>query len=272
MVTMPRSPTQLDHVVLLLPYRDIVNPPDWITKNFTISPGGKHADGRTENRLIMFKDGTYLELIAFINDDPEKRKGHWWDRAFGVIDFALTTRSREVDFAGLQGRLEDSGSDIRYKQPIEGGRITDQRKELKWKVTFPEDTVTRGMVPFWCHDVTPREWRVPAIDGNTHHPCGAVGMDGIVIEIVNDQVGRIDRALGAITEEGRKGKNAFPTGTPFDIGRTQGPTIEVKEQYSSGELDQGVRLTLVLQSPAKDGLPDIEQKIGDGKVSIRFVQ
>lgn len=45
---------------------------------FTISPGGRHADNRTENRLVIFADGSYLELIAFINDDPEKREGHWW--------------------------------------------------------------------------------------------------------------------------------------------------------------------------------------------------
>lgn len=56
-----------------------------------IQPGGKHADGRTENRLVVFRDGTYLELIAFIDDAPEKRRGHWWDRAFGVVDYALTT-------------------------------------------------------------------------------------------------------------------------------------------------------------------------------------
>lgn len=71
---------QLDHVVLLVPYEDVVNPPSWVTDNFIINPGGTHADGKTENKLVLFADGTYLELIAFINDDAEKRRGHWWDK------------------------------------------------------------------------------------------------------------------------------------------------------------------------------------------------
>ena len=68
---------QLDHVILLLPYQDLLNPPSWLTSNFIVSPGGLHADGKTENRLVLFEDGTYLELIAFINDDPVRRQGHW---------------------------------------------------------------------------------------------------------------------------------------------------------------------------------------------------
>lgn len=88
----------LDHVVLLLPYAQLQDLPAWVTNNFTVSEGGKsailattphifwahkrflgkHADGKTENKLILFRDGSYLELIAFVNDDPEKRKGHWW--------------------------------------------------------------------------------------------------------------------------------------------------------------------------------------------------
>src|SRR5581483_146322 len=32
---------------------------------FTVIGGGAHADGPTENALIPFPDGSYLELIAF---------------------------------------------------------------------------------------------------------------------------------------------------------------------------------------------------------------
>jgi hypothetical protein len=28
--------------------------------------------------LILLADGSYIELIAFINDDPALREGHWW--------------------------------------------------------------------------------------------------------------------------------------------------------------------------------------------------
>ncbi|KAI6878712.1 hypothetical protein KC318_g7377 [Hortaea werneckii] len=154
---MPRKTNALlDHVVLLLPYEDIIDPPSWITDKFHVSPGGKHADGRTENKLVLFRDGTYLELIAFTRDESEKRKGHFWgDKASGVIDFALTPRE-SLDVSALRDRLGEAGSDVSYADPIEGGRRTADRQELKWKVTFPGPGVERGMVPFFCEDLTPR--------------------------------------------------------------------------------------------------------------------
>jgi hypothetical protein len=69
----PRS-----HIIILVPYELLTSPPSWLTSAFTVSPGGRHADNRTENRLILLADGSYIELIAFINDDPALREGHWW--------------------------------------------------------------------------------------------------------------------------------------------------------------------------------------------------
>jgi hypothetical protein len=69
-------PLYLDHIIILLPYSKLLALPAWIPKNFAVTPGGRHADGKTENRLICFEDGTYVELIAFIGDDPKLREGH----------------------------------------------------------------------------------------------------------------------------------------------------------------------------------------------------
>jgi hypothetical protein len=74
---MPFPHLSLDHIIILVPYATLQTPPHWITSNFTFTPGGRHADGKTENRLICFQDGSYLELIAFINDDLKLREGHW---------------------------------------------------------------------------------------------------------------------------------------------------------------------------------------------------
>jgi hypothetical protein len=73
--------------------------------------------------LVLFRDGTYLELIAFINDDPKHREGHWWDKSFGVVDFALTTHDGLKSFQDeeLEKRLKASGSEISYAEPREGG-------------------------------------------------------------------------------------------------------------------------------------------------------
>lgn len=130
---MPPIQAQLDHVVLLLPYKDILEPPAWLTDNFIISEGGRHADNKTENRLVLFADGSYLELIAFINDDPENRDGHWWDKPFGVVDFALTTTDESFgELAGIKSRLSKTGTDISYTEPKDGGRVKPDGTNLQW--------------------------------------------------------------------------------------------------------------------------------------------
>lgn len=49
------------------------------------------------SKLIVFQDGSYLELIAFIDDDPKHRVGHWWgDKGWGIIDFAFTLKEGEL--------------------------------------------------------------------------------------------------------------------------------------------------------------------------------
>lgn len=133
LITMPQIKTQLDHVVLLLPYKDIVNPPSWLTDEFTISEGGVHADGKTENKLVLFADGSYLELIAFINDDPKHREGHWWDKPYGVVDYALTTSDEGFgELAGIKERLSKTDTGIGYTDPKDGGRRKPNGQELQW--------------------------------------------------------------------------------------------------------------------------------------------
>jgi hypothetical protein len=189
----------LDHVIILVPYATLSNPPPWITKHFTLTPGGRHADGKTENKLICFQDGSYIELIAFINDDTKNREDHWWGKKpYGIIDFAFTTAdSAEQNFKDIQGRLEDNEGAIRYKEPREGGRMREDGQELKWKVTFPETTghYQRGELPFFCHDVTDRSLRVPIQLETTKHPSGAYGIKKMTICITETDVTPKVRAL-----------------------------------------------------------------------------
>lgn len=180
--------TQIDHVVVLVPYADLLTPPRWVTDNFTLTPGGRHSDGRTENKLIIFSDGTYLELIAFINDDPAHRLNHpWGTKPFGFIDFALTTPTPSLDIAALRARIAASGDSagglgIEYHDAVPGGRTRDDGVSVRWTVSVPT-AGRRGEVPFWCHDVTARTDRVDmaaaavaAVAANTTHPSGVKGI------------------------------------------------------------------------------------------------
>ncbi|KAL0636601.1 hypothetical protein Q9L58_004446 [Maublancomyces gigas] len=177
---------QIDHVVVLVPYADLRSPPRWVTDNFTLTPGGRHSDGRTENKLIIFSDGTYLELLAFIDDNPTLRLGHpWGTKAFGFIDFALTTPA-PLDIAALRTRIASNsgGLGIDYEDPVEGGRKRDDGTDVRWTAAGPRNaaaaveagTARRGEVPFWCHDVTERALRVDMAEANTTHPSGVKGI------------------------------------------------------------------------------------------------
>jgi Glyoxalase-like domain len=253
------APVQLDHVVALLPYKDILDPPEWIRKNFSVSPGGRHADGKTENRLILFKDGTYLELIAFVNDDQDKRRGHFWDRSFGIVDYALTTLEL-YDFDPLQARLKQSGAGIEYALPQTGGRVRPDGVELKWEVTFPKGA-KRGEVPFWCHDLTPRERRVPITDESSDHPCGAVGMSGVVLSVDRKRVEHLTKAIFAITgDEGT-------LGTPLSLAQRKKPSVRIEQ---NDQLDQDHQLSLVLHTTNTELPANIEESVGNGQLSIKF--
>lgn len=254
---------QLDHVVLLLPYSDVLNPPEWLTKHFTVSPGGKHADGKTENKLVLFSDGTYLELIAFTSE--EARKGHWWDRPFGVVDFALTTLDEKFpELSAIKDRLAKTDTKISYQDPKEGGRLRPDGVELKWRVTFPINC-TRGEAPFWCHDVTERDRRVPCTADNTSHPSGALGMAGV--EIKTGSHARLSTATAAIVDGNLEQKGQYGVGVPHKVPTAKQPSISIQAADKGGK---ELSLTLVLQTTQK--LPPIAQKIGNDIVSIVFEQ
>ncbi|KAK3723522.1 hypothetical protein LTR37_001774 [Vermiconidia calcicola] len=255
----------LDHVVLLLPYDMLQNPPAWITEKLTVSPGGQHADGKTENRLVLFQDGTYLELIAFINDDPEKRSGHWWDKPYGVVDFAFTTA--DLDYQSLKQRLQDSGTGISYAEPKAGGRITPDGKELKWEVTFPTG-VDRGNVPFFCTDVTPRERRVPVTEANATHPSGAIGMAGMLLEVEKQNLERLSKAIATVLGVDTQDNDQSAVDVPNEVEKSKQASIRLQEASQTSKKD--LALTLRLQTADHDLRDAIQQQIEEGVVSISF--
>lgn len=266
----PVSKSQLDHVVLLLPYRDIIDPPSWITDHFTISPGGVHADGKTENKLIFFEDGTYLELIAFIHDDEARRRGHWWDKPFGIVDYALTS-SAPLDHAALNDRLEKTGTGISYKAPQEGGREKpDSGILVQWEVTFPQGA-PRGALPFWCHDITPREWRVP-VENNSKgvsHPCGAKGISCVHVELPSEQISSINSAIVAITDSDLgESMQLHKIRSPRLVEGLREPCIALQETFDSEGAD--MLLTLVCQRGAPQPL-SIRRQYEHGVVSIALI-
>lgn len=247
---------------------DVVDPPAWITDQFTVSPGGRHADGKTENKLVLFKDGSYLEFIAFIDDDPARREGHWWDKPFGVVDYALTTPNEDfAELRNIKDRLSKTDTGISYQDPKEGGRHRPDGVELKWRVTFPIG-VARGNVPFWCHDITERNRRVPITESNTTHPSGALGMAGVRLDVQDSVHPRLTSATAAILDKDLSGDNHYEVDVVHHVSNAKKPSIRI--QHAGPDQTRPLRLSLVIQTPKE--IPAIHHTIGDGTVSVVFEQ
>ncbi|KAL2431575.1 hypothetical protein ABEF95_011631 [Exophiala dermatitidis] len=273
-----------DHVILLLDTPDFENPPAWLSDNFQIIEGGVHAGGSSRNKLIVFSDGTYIELINWIAEPKEFFD--WKGKPAGLIDFALTTpppKSAQETIAEVSKRLTspggDSGLGISFKQPIHGGRKRKDGKKVEWYVTKPSfdnsaKNVPRPLdqyfptgrldVPFFCHDVTDRLLRIPykELDSNndtpdssassysslTNHPCGARGILSVDVVVPEEQFENYVTLYTAVT-------GALPQ--------------HVSPSSSSGDDSSGVSqnrkisaIFFPLSAPDPNAMKDVTGKVG----------
>lgn len=193
----------LDHIVILVTFQDLQDLPKRLEDDLIVIDGGEHAGGLTVNKLIIFADGTYIELIAFNKGaDPEKRKKHRWGQLEEgtIIDWAFTLR-HESDFGTVQKRVRDVDVGTVYSDLVPGGRTRPDGTVLKWSISAAEKTtgelVWPGHAPFWCLDRTPRRLRVPYQDeqedgsvrgllAHTQHPSGVQGVSHVAVSVPED--------------------------------------------------------------------------------------
>ena len=95
----------------------------------------------------------------------------------------------------LRSSATTSSLEVKYKQPEAGVRTRKDGIQVKWKLSRPipaseasagTDIVSasghRKDLPFFTHDVTERDVRVPFNDETkTTHPCGAVGISTVEV-------------------------------------------------------------------------------------------
>ena len=181
----------LDHIVILVSYKDLLEISKHLEGHLTLAPGGNHADGLTTNKLVLLSDGVYLEFIAFFDDvDPERRRNHRWGKETErtIIDWAFTLSS-ESDFVAVQRRFQNADTSISYTDPVPGGRTKPDGIVLEWAVCTPKDSqgnaLAPGSMPFWCLDRTPRSRRVPyEVESHlTQHPNGVQGVSSVSVQV-----------------------------------------------------------------------------------------
>ena len=176
---------RLDHVVVVV---RALEPAvrEFAAAGFTVLPGGRHDALPTENALICFADGGYLELLATrepgTRDELRALRGTpGWERhlrgvsavarrflprlagADGVADWALRSDSLPRDAA----RLRRQG--VVASGPVAMNRERPDGERIGWEMLLPE----QALQPFSISDLTPRERRVPAAADATTHANGA---------------------------------------------------------------------------------------------------
>jgi hypothetical protein len=234
-------PLPLDHIVIAVTDLDQAIR-DYEVLGFTVLPGGEHPRG-SRNALVVFADGSYLEIIAFPKPQPDFR---WWQvlqsAGSGLVDYALLPDAIEQVIARAQAK----GLDI--EGPEDGARLRPDGEQLAWKTARS----LRSDVPFLCGDVTPRRLRVPEGEVRKHRN-GVTGVAGLTIAVrhLAVSVGRYRALLGS---------------DPLERGALPGLGVETVQ------FDLGSQI-VSLAAPRSGAAADLDSHLaarGEGPFAVSF--
>jgi catechol 2,3-dioxygenase-like lactoylglutathione lyase family enzyme len=229
---------RLDHVVIAV--ADLAKAVEgYRALGFTVQIGGRHPGRTSHNALVVFEDGAYLELIAWMAPGPAER---WYNEhakhGDGLMDFALVPEdtARAVAEAKSRGLALDG--------PLDGGRLRPDGQQVKWQ-TGRQATFD---LPFLCGDVTPRALRVPEGDCRKHAN-GVTGVASVAVA-VRDLKASVSRYRALIGDDPR---NEQGVGLPA-IARGKGIRMAVVRLAGT---------SIVLMAPSGSGdSPALGQVVG----------
>jgi hypothetical protein len=141
---------------------------------FAVTPGGKHPETGTENALIPFQDGSYIELLAYHEPRRGARRATLLARGGGLIEYMLASNAIELDLASARRHR------LPYGAPEPGARLRPDGVEVAW-LDGPVTDIGSGL-PFLIQDVTAHEMRVPAGEACAH-PNGATGIARLILAV-----------------------------------------------------------------------------------------
>jgi hypothetical protein len=253
--------TRLDHLVILTSHLDQAVR-GYEELGFAVTPGGEHADGLTRNALIPFKDGSYLELVAFV--DPEDTRDNVWGwRRFlasggGLIDYCAASDDLRADVRRLREE------DFEVDGPTEGGRRRPDGKEIRWLIAQIRQEQQQGrLLPFLIEDLTPRDLRVPSSPA-TEHPNGALGIRRL--EIASPEEEGAVRAFATLL-----GGSSGGTGTSLRLGECALSLVRSEEARERFESASPGPFAVGLATDVAGGVGDLDRRLSEG-VSIKLLQ
>lgn len=179
---------RFDHAVILVWDLDAATA-DYHALGFNPFFGGQHAGGKTHNALIVFQDGSYLELLAPTDPeliksvDPTNRTNFLFmfaQRGEGLGGYAFNSQDLAADTASMQA----NGLSVQMRPA--SGRARPDGVELRWRSAMLENG---SMTPFFIQDDTPRNLRVTDDPEKTLQPNGVTSVGGIRIDVANLEAG-----------------------------------------------------------------------------------
>ena len=120
--------------------------------------GGPHSDHVTEMALVSFPDGSYLELIAPLqNADAPAVTAHVWGKSMMGNAGPCAWAVGSTDLAGEVKRLETAG--VTVNKPVRSGRERPDGKRLEWEMVQIGQEPRGTFFPFAIQDLTSRQDR-----------------------------------------------------------------------------------------------------------------
>lgn len=174
----------IDHLVILVAELEAAIE-SYREQGFTVVPGGRHPT-RTHNALIGLADGSYLELLAFYEPNPQSK---WWPKLAqggGLIAACMQTD----DLRGEIAAFREAG--VAMGDPMPLSRVRPDGYHLKWVLSV-HNGQHPDVVPFLIEDETPRDERVPK---ERQHRNSATGIGTVTFAV--DDLPSVRRWYGAV--------------------------------------------------------------------------
>lgn len=155
--------------------------------------GGTHANRETEMSLVVFPDGSYLELIAPQEggSEPSRWAAHLRSTASPC---AWALPAPDID-ATARAAAENG---IEVDGPLDGGRERTDGTDVRWRFAFLGPGDPGAVLPFIIDDETPREYRVPT--DTVTDAVGGLARTLICVSDVEPVVDRFERAFDATVD------------------------------------------------------------------------
>lgn len=241
---------RFDHAVISVDDLDTAMQ-DFTQAGFNVLPGGVHASGATHNALIVFADGSYLELMALTGEKPRPDSADYsylLRQGEGFVGCALAATDLKAEIAAMQQR------GLTVSDAIEGGRLRPDGTELRWKTA----SIGSSMSPFFIEDITARNLRVPDDDAATTHPNQTTGITRVTIIAadMDAHARHFERITGTVPASDGTRLDFAIDGCTLSLIPPEDDAMRV---YSTLRPEAPCEVTLRTEDPAQAGLLTISQ-------------